>query len=216
MNFVNFVILIVASYFLGSIPFALILAKLHKKDLFTIGSGNLGATNLSRALGKKWGYFCFLLDVCKGFIPMFIGSRMISSPPTTAELFLWLFAGIAAVMGHVFSIYIGFKGGKGVATSFGVALGAWPYFTLVSACVLVVWIICVLIWRYISLASIIAAFSFPLFLSAAIAILPDWNFPTLWPLLLAALLIAFMVTIRHKENIKRIARGTESKIFTKH
>jgi len=210
----NFVILIIAAYLLGSVPFGQIIAKAHGKDLRTVGSGNIGATNLSRTLGKKWGYFCFLLDVAKGFVPTLAAHRFVSSSPTVDELFLWLAVGCAAVMGHVFSIYLKFKGGKGVATSFGVALGIWPYFTICAAISFAVWIAVTLIWRYISLASIVAAVTFPIALILLILIKP-WQFSKLWPLFTIAVGIPLMVVIRHRENIKRILKGTEDKILQK-
>src|SRR4030042_22992 len=111
----NFLIMIITAYLLGSIPFALIIAKAHGKDLRAVGSGNLGATNLSRAVGRKWGYICFCLDVLKGFIPMLLTSSFINTSPDNLELVLWLAVGCSAILGHIFPIYIGFRGGKGVA-----------------------------------------------------------------------------------------------------
>jgi glycerol-3-phosphate acyltransferase PlsY len=206
-------ILIIGAYLLGSIPFGLIIAKAHGKDLRSIGSGNIGATNLSRALGKKWAYFCFCLDLIKGLLPTFAAKSFIASPPNIAELFLWLAVGSAAILGHVFPLYIKFKGGKGVATSFGVALGLWPYYTICAAVALLVWVVVVLLWRYISLASIVASIVFPLVLILAVIIIPAWHLTSLWPLLIAAIAIPLMVIVRHRENIKRLLAGTESKIL---
>lgn len=208
-------LLIIAAYLLGSIPFALIIATAHGKDLRKIGSGNIGATNLSRALGKRWGYFCFCLDVAKGLAPMLAASSFNSSPPTTSQLFVCLAVGVAAVLGHIFPIYVKFKGGKGVATSFGVALGLWPYYTLCAAVAVMIWVVVVLIWRYISLASIIASVVFPCTLFLIIALNPSWRFSSLWPLFIVAIAIPLMVIVRHCENIKRIIAGTESKVFTR-
>lgn len=210
----KFVILIIGAYLLGSIPFGLVIAGAHGKDLRSIGSGNIGATNLSRALGRKWAYLCFLLDVIKGLVPMLVAACFISSPPAVTELLLTLAAGCAAVLGHIFPIYIKFKGGKGVATSFGVALGLWPYYTICSLFAFGVWATTVLIWRYISLASITASVAFPLALVLMIALTPAWTFANLWPLLIAAVVIPIMVIIRHWENIKRLISGTESKAFS--
>ena len=209
----KFAILIIGAYLLGSIPTGLIIASSHGKDLRSIGSGNIGATNLSRALGRKWGYFCFCLDVLKGLAPMSIAAGLISSPPSIDELFLTLSVAIAAVLGHVFPVYIKFKGGKGVATSFGVALGLWPYYTVCALFAVVVWIIVVLWKRYISLASIVASVTFAVALVAAIALIPTWDFVDLWPLLTAAVVMPVMVIVRHRDNIKRIMAGTESKVL---
>jgi glycerol-3-phosphate acyltransferase PlsY len=210
----KFVFLIIGAYLLGSVPFGLIIAKAHGKDLRSIGSGNIGATNLSRALGRKWAYLCFLLDAAKGLIPMLITAGFISSPPAVAELFLALAAGCAAVLGHIFPIYLRFKGGKGVATSFGVALGLWPYYTICAIDAFLIWLVVVLLWRYISLASISASVAFPLTLALVIILMPDWNFANLWPLFVAAVAIPVMVIVRHRENIKRLIAGTESKTLT--
>jgi len=211
---VRFVILIIGAYLLGSIPFGLIIARAHGKDLRSIGSGNIGATNLSRALGKKWAYLCFILDVTKGLVPMLAATGFISSPPHITELLLALAAGCAAVLGHIFPIYIKFRGGKGVATSFGVALGLWPYYTVCSFFALGVWAVTVLMWRYVSLASIVASIAFPLALILVIVLTPDWDFADLWPLLAVATAIPLIVIVRHRENIKRLIAGTESKVFS--
>ena len=208
-------IFIVVAYLLGSVPFAFLIAKAHGKDLRTIGSGNIGATNLARALGRKWGYICFALDVLKGFIPMAGLPAVAGRPDSPALLALWLAVGMAAILGHVLPIYLGFKGGKGVATSFGVALGLWPYFTIPGLIALAVWVAVVLIWRYVSLASICGAVVFPVALLIGIMAVPAWTASALWPLLIAAIAIPAMVVIRHRENIKRLLAGTESKIRDK-
>jgi glycerol-3-phosphate acyltransferase PlsY len=217
----SFVILIIGAYLLGSIPFGLIIAKAHGKNLRSIGSGNIGATNVSRAVGRKWAYLCFLLDVLKGLVPMLATMPFTTalSTHTYAEkialLWLWLAVGTAAVLGHIFPIYVKFKGGKGVATSFGVALGLWPYYTICASLAIIVWGVFVLIWRYISLASIVASVVFPVALISAIALKPSWHFANLWPLLITAAVIPIMVIVRHRENIKRLIAGTESKVVPK-
>ncbi len=219
MTYTIFALAIIVAYLLGSIPFGLIIARAHGKDLRTIGSGNIGATNVSRALGKKWGYFCFALDVLKGMAPVLVTMLLMkasSSPSqgqTVALLWLWLAVGCAAILGHIFPIYVRFRGGKGVATSFGVALGLWPYYTICAAFAIAVWTVVVLLWRYISLASIAASIAFPIVLILAIILTPGWDFANLWPLLTAATAIPIMVIARHRENIKRLIAGTESRIL---
>jgi glycerol-3-phosphate acyltransferase PlsY len=208
------VILIVASYLIGSISFAMLIAKVYGINLREIGSGNLGATNLARACGKKWAYLCFLLDVLKGFVPSFVARFFVlPDSATPAALALWLAIGVAAIFGHIFPFYLKFKGGKGVATSFGVVLGIWPYYTIPGLIVFVLWAAIVLIWRYISLGSIIAAAVFPVVIIAMTAVLKNWHFNVLWPLIAAAIILCSLVIFLHRANIKRLLAGTEHKIF---
>jgi len=215
--YATFTITIIAAYLLGSIPFGLIIARAYGKDLRSIGSGNIGATNVARALGKRWAYLCFGLDMLKGLLPMLLaklvlGTAESSEISTPFQFWLWLAVGCAAILGHIFPVYLRFKGGKGVATSLGVALGLWPYFTICAVAALVVWVPMVLIWRYVSLASIAASIAFPIVLTLAVSLIQAWNFADLWPLLIAAIAIPLMVVIRHLENIKRLLGGTENKV----
>jgi glycerol-3-phosphate acyltransferase PlsY len=214
-----FALAVIAAYLVGSTPFGVLIAKAHGKDLRSIGSRNIGATNVARALGPRWAYFCFVLDMLKGLIPMLATMSLAKSTSTQSHaesvvlLWLWLAVGCAAIMGHVFPIYLKFKGGKGVATSLGVALGLWPYYTLCAFVAFAVWVVVVLLWRYVSLASITASIAFPITLIAAIIVARDWALVDLWPLLLGATAIPLMVVIRHRENIRRLIAGTESRIL---
>ncbi len=211
------IILIAAAYLIGSIPFGVLIARAHGIDLRTVGSGNIGATNVSRALGRTWAYVCFVLDVLKGLAPMLLArpAGAVSQQPNTPELVVWLLVGCAAVCGHIFPIYLKFKGGKGVATSLGVVLGLWPYFTLSGTAAFGIWCICVLIWRYVSLASMIAAISFPIVFGVMTMIFEQWQLARLWPLLVLAVLMAVLVVARHAENIKRLMEGSEQQISRK-
>jgi glycerol-3-phosphate acyltransferase PlsY len=218
--YTTFAFIITGAYLLGSIPFGLLIAKAHGKDLRSIGSGNIGATNVSRALGRKWAYICFLLDMLKGLVPML--AAMVFTRTTTASgainqkvILLWLAVGCAAILGHIFPVYLKFRGGKGVATSFGVALGLWPYYTICALAAVAIWVVVALVWRYVSLASIAASIAFPVVLILATILIPGWNFANLWPLLAAAIAIPIMVIVRHCENIKRLVAGTETKILQK-
>ncbi|MHC4116527.1 MAG: glycerol-3-phosphate 1-O-acyltransferase PlsY [Planctomycetota bacterium] len=218
MTYTVFPLAIVAAYLLGSIPFGLLIAKAHGKDLRAIGSGNIGATNVARALGRKWAYFCFALDVLKGLIPMLATLSLAGAAADQSQgekvvmLWLWLAVGCAAIIGHIFPVYVKFKGGKGVATSFGVALGLWPYFTVCALLALATWLIVVLTWRYVSLASIVASVVFAIVLILAIILMPGWEFAGLWPVVVTAVAIPVMVVTRHRDNIKRLIAGSESKI----
>jgi glycerol-3-phosphate acyltransferase PlsY len=207
-----FVLLIVAAYLLGSVPFGVLIATAHGKDLRSIGSGNIGATNVARALGKKWAYVCFVLDCFKGLVPMLV-AKLFVRELTAGALSLWLAVGCAAIIGHVFPVYLRFKGGKGVATSLGVVLGLYPYYTIPGIIALAIWVVVVLIWRYISLASIASAIAFPISLITLIAVLSDWRLVQLWPLIVAALVMVLLVVVRHAENIKRLLEGSESKVL---
>ena len=214
--YLKFAFAVIFGYLLGSVPFGVMIARAHGKDLRKIGSGNIGATNVARALGRRWAYFCFVLDVFKGFVPMLVVRIFIGAfEPTSGLLFLWLLVGCAAILGHIFPVYLKFKGGKGVATSLGVAFGLWPYYTICAFFAFAVWVMVTLIWRYVSLASITASVVFPLILVLAIVLIPGWDFDNLWPLLVAATVIPLMVILRHRENIKRLIAGTESKVFNR-
>jgi glycerol-3-phosphate acyltransferase PlsY len=210
-----FIVLIVVAYLLGSIPFGLIIAKAHGKDLRSIGSGNIGSTNVSRALGKKWAYVCFGFDVLKGFLPMQVGMLLIEKSPTVGELWLWLCVACAAVLGHIFPIYIKFKGGKGIATSLGVMLGLFPYYTICGVVSFTVWYICLKIWKYVSLGSIIGAIAFPVTLITTITVKSDWQFVNLWPLVVVSITMTTLVILRHVENIKRLIEGSENRVKPK-
>ncbi len=220
MIYIIFLIAIIMAYLLGSVPFGFVIAKAHRKDLRSIGSGNIGATNVARALGRKWAYVCFVLDLLKGLIPMLATMPLAKSLSidSYAErilvMWLWLAVGCSAISGHIFPLYLKFKGGKGVATSLGVALGLWPYYTVCALAALGVWAFVVLVWRYVSLASISASIAFTAALYLIVLLTPGWDFINLWPLLIMATVIPLVVINRHRENIKRLREGTESKVFS--
>jgi glycerol-3-phosphate acyltransferase PlsY len=197
-------------YLVGSTPFGVLVARLHGVDLRAQGSGNVGATNVGRVLGRKWGYLCFFLDLLKGLLPVLLAGWVIrdGALPGPAGQGVWLGAGLGCILGHVFSFYLRFKGGKGVATSLGVVLGIWPYFTFAGLTAFALWAVVVLAWRYVSLASLVAAFSFvPLVILYNLSI---W--PRLWPLLIFASLMVLLIVLRHRSNVKRLLAGTENRI----
>ena len=210
-----FGVLPLAAYVIGSTPFGVIIARAHGLDLRQAGSGNVGATNVGRIVGQKWGYICFVLDVLKGFGPVLLaglflresGDEVISAYKQAA----WLAVAFGAISGHVFSFWLKFRGGKGVATSLGVLVGFWPYFTWAGLAALGIWVVVVFIWRYVSLASIIAAGAFPLLFIGA-CLLFDWSIGQLWPLLTFAAAMAGLVILRHQSNIARLLKRTENRI----
>jgi len=216
-----FTILPLGAYLIGSIPFGVILGKIKGVDIRKVGSGNVGATNVGRVLGRRWGYTCFLLDVIKGFLPSFIAGILIGvirfdgealgSMPTLTQQLAWLIVAGGAIMGHVFNVWLGFRGGKGVATSLGAGFGVFPYFTFPALLAFTVWMIVALISRYVSLASIIGCSAFlPIFV-----LLHLGNIGELWLFTVFTSTIVVLVNVTHRANIKRLIAGTESKIGEK-
>ncbi|HET9465511.1 MAG TPA: glycerol-3-phosphate 1-O-acyltransferase PlsY [Gemmatimonadales bacterium] len=188
---------LLVSYFLGAVPTSYLLSRLFAGiDLRQHGSGNLGATNLYRVLGWKYAIPAALVDIAKGVVPVLVFAPQVSD----SQLFA-LACGVAAIVGHVFSVFVGFKGGKGVATAAGVMLALAPIALLVSAAV---WGVLVRLTGYVSLGSIVAAAVLPF----AIYLLEDSRTPALvW----IAAAIAAAVIILHWRNIQRLIRGTENR-----
>jgi len=182
-----------AAYLLGSIPTGLLLGKAYGIDVRKEGSGNIGATNLYRTLGRRIGVLTLIGDCCKGLLPV-LAARYFA--PTT-DLAAWV--GLAAFCGHVFSLFLMFKGGKGVATALGVFLALSP---LAVAIALALFLALVLKWRYVSLGSVAAAAVMPL----AVYMLQGGTVT-----LLVTVLVAVIVIIRHHANIRRLVDGTENK-----
>lgn len=203
-----------AGYLVGSIPFGVIIAKAHGVDLRKSGSGNVGATNVGRVLGRKWGYLCFFLDLAKGFLPALAAVKsaggLDGGDPTVWQQAAWLGAGCGAILGHVFPFWLGFRGGKGVATALGVVLGIWPYFTYAGLAAFTLWIAVTLTSRYVSLGSIAAAAAFPVLFA-----LFNWPIGRLHPLGLFSTAMCVLILLRHRTNIRRLVDGTENKIGKK-
>ncbi len=191
----NIIVLTIVAYLFGAIPFGLLVAKSKGVDIRSQGSGNIGATNVLRVIGKGWGIFTFVLDVLKGFIPAFFFPELAKLDPEWGVLF-----GLAAIMGHAFPVYLKFKGGKGVATSAGMLLGVAP---LAVGIGIGVWIVCMVVWRYVSLASMAAAAT----IAVAVWIVEDKG------LVINSALTALgvMVIWLHRANMKRLLNGTESR-----
>ena len=193
------------AYLVGAVPFGLILGRaLRGVDLREHGSGNLGATNALRVLGVPLGLTVLALDFAKGCLPTLAAEFH----PATANGPGWsaLAAGLAAVLGHVFPIYLGFRGGKGVATGAGVLAALAPLATAIAA---VVFALTVAATRYVSLGSILAALALPITLAVTSG---PAALDERLPALLAASSIAVLVLARHRENVTRLLRGTENKL----
>ncbi|MDD5066049.1 MAG: glycerol-3-phosphate 1-O-acyltransferase PlsY [bacterium] len=191
------ILFILGSYVIGSIPFAYIFTKLIKNvDLSKVGSRNIGATNASRVLGKKWFFIIMVLDGVKGLIPVLISRAVFPEPAGLMPVL----TGLGCILGHSFSLFLGFKGGKGAAVSTGVLL-ALSYKIVIPPVIL--FILLVLITRYISLGSIALALALPV----TVLVLE----PGSTALFVFTLLIACYVTFKHKDNIQRLLSGTERK-----
>ncbi len=194
-------LLVFAAYLLGSIPNGLLLARLKGVDLQKVGSGNIGATNVYRCVGKGWGVAAFVLDAVKGFIPAFFFPRLAESAPP----WLGLACGLAAVAGHNWPVWLKFKGGKGVSTSAGMLLGIAPAAVGVG---FLVFAATVALTRFVSLGSILAALAVP---AAYLALNGAEN-----RLLAGALvLMGLLVVVKHRANIRRLLAGTEPRIAGK-
>ena len=188
--------LVVLAYLLGSISFGLLIARVYGgADLRHSGSGSIGATNVVRTLGKTAGILTLLGDGAKGLVAVLCALKwgQVSVLPALAA--------VAAVLGHMFPLYHGFKGGKGVATALGVLLPTLPLPLLGG---FIAWLVVVAVWRYVSAGSMLAALVVPL-----LAVL--WSYPV--PLVLAAAMIALLVLYKHQENLSRLRQGSESKFF---
>ncbi len=194
------------SYFLGSIPWGYLFARSKGIDIRQQGSGNIGAANVLRVMGKKWGYLVFLCDFLKGFLSVKLGSLIATY--FLADLALAsVIAAIACVLGHDYPIWLGFKGGKGIATLAGAVLSLFPPLVFVSFGV--VWIMVFLIGRYTSLASISAAVALPI---AAFLIVADTERPLLVGF---SVLMGALAVWRHRSNIVRLLNGTENRFGKK-
>lgn len=203
-------LLVPVAYLLGSVPFGLIVGKSRGVDPRTGGSGNIGATNVGRLLGRKFFAIVFTLDLLKGLLPM-LGAAWVlrGEQPDRRTYGLWLLVGAAAIAGHMFSAFLRFKGGKGVATSTGVLLGLWPYYTIPGLIGAGIWLMAFKLWRYVSLASIVGSLAFPI-AYVGIGLSRGWDvFGAQLPLLIFAVAVAGLIVFKHRGNIARLRAGTE-------
>jgi len=186
------VVALVAAFVVGSIPTGVLVARAKGVDLRKVGSGNIGATNVGRALGRKWATFVLIVDAGKGALPVLLIGRWLPDP--------WLapLAGLAAVLGQVFSVFLRGRGGKGVATSLGAGMALAPLPAL--AC-LGIFVLLYAVFRVVSIGSLAAMTCFPLFLLL-------FHLGTA-PRLVFALVVAVLVALRHKDNLVRLLRGQE-------
>ncbi len=196
------------SYLLGSVPFGLAVAKVVKGiDIRNHGSRNIGATNVGRVCGRGWGVLVFALDLLKGAVPVacWAYSRVFIGFADPYHEVAPVFAGLGAILGHIFPAYLQFRGGRGVATAAGVFLMLTPIPAVIA---LAVWVLLVGAFRYVSLASVTAALAL---LVAQPIVDPDAFGKRLWVTIFAGTM-ALLVVLRHIPNIKRLIAGTESRI----
>lgn len=226
--------IIAGAYLLGSIPFGVLIARTRGVNLMAEGSRNPGASNVTRLLGKRLGILCFVLDMGKGAVPVIaaglvfhlLGDRPASRDPavavlTQSEMWLWLAVACAAVLGHMRSPWLGFRGGKGVATGFGAMAAMWEVLTFPALAAIVVWYGVLRATRYVSVASVLAVMSLPV--GYFLSVLPRDAFgqplsasidqvKTASPPLIVTILMAALITYLHRGNLARIRRGEEPKV----
>lgn len=223
---------IIGAYLVGSIPFGVMIGRARGVNIREVGSKNIGATNVSRVLGRKLGILCFALDFLKGAVPVLVAGALagtLSRSPidpdplqrlSQTDMWLWLAVAAAAVLGHMFSIFLGFRGGKGVATGFGAMVAMWPLLTWPAVAALVVWYVTLRLFKYVSVASMLAVISLPI--SYLISNIPNLaqdqpvsrtidQLSHAYPPFVGTLMIAMLVVYQHRGNIARLRRGTEPK-----
>lgn len=201
---------IIISYLLGSIPTAYIFGKIFKGiDIRKFGSGNVGATNAFRLLGPAWGFIVLILDVLKGVIPVTVLANHSSGYTEISPEVLRIVFGFVCVCGHNWTLFLRFRGGKGVATTLGVLIGltlSVVELRLILLLVILVWLVVFLIFRFVSLASVASALSFPVFV---------FVFQRSKELLALGIALAILIVLRHKKNLLNLLRGKERPLCLK-
>jgi acyl phosphate:glycerol-3-phosphate acyltransferase len=216
---------ILIAFLAGSIPFGLLIGRMKGIDIRDHGSKNIGATNVGRVLGRRYGWFCFALDVAKGAIPVLLAGAAagilsmswhdIPGIPQR-DMWLWMTVAIAAVLGHMYSPFVAFKGGKGVATGFGAFAAMAPLTTLPAFGAIVVWYLTLRLTRFVSVSSMAAVVSMPV-LYVLVLIVPEGlglreAVAHGLPVLIVLIAIAALVIFKHRGNISRLRRGEEPKV----
>ncbi|MCR9074960.1 MAG: glycerol-3-phosphate 1-O-acyltransferase PlsY [bacterium] len=237
----NWLLFIPFAFLCGSIPFGFLIARIKGVDIRQHGSGNIGATNLGRVLGRPYFFICFFLDMLKGLIPTAVAGQVMGTLGTlqveTGDAFWWMGVMFATVLGHMFTPWLGFRGGKGVATGLGALIGVFPAMTLPAAGALVVYMVVLMLWRYVSLGSCSAAASLPLWvwiifaqyqtlMERKLSTRTDWERLTIEqverlkseipnygiPFFIVTLALALLVIYKHRTNLARIMREEEPKV----
>jgi len=214
------------AFLVGSVPFGLLIARAKGVDIRKHGSGNIGATNVGRVLGRRYFLLCFALDFLKGLVPTVATGaalgRLGELTMSTGEAAVWLGAMCGAVLGHIFCPWLGFKGGKGVATALGALMGVFPALTVPAVCIFIVWLLALWAWRYVSAASMLAGVTLPVFIAGTfysaqragmIGLAPGQGWmEAAAPFVVVAAVLAALVVWTHRTNIKRLRGGSEPRI----
>ena len=205
-----FAAVVLVSYLLGSIPAGYVAGRIAGIDIRHAGSGNIGATNVTRVLGKRYGYPVFIVDFLKGLVavsmPILIEKR--AQPVLVPTQLFGIVAAISCVIGHSFPVWLGFKGGKGVATSMGALFGLMPFVALIGVGV---WVITFEVTRYVSVASMTAALAVPVSILILIPLTQTGGAVLLY----FSICLAALVIFRHRSNLSRLVRGTEPRFKRK-
>jgi len=220
---------IAGTYLIGGIPFGLLIARAKGVDIRQHGSRNIGASNVGRTLGRKWGILTFTLDMLKGFVPVLAAGYTLGTlnqlglPPE--RIWAWLAFGLAATLGHTYTPFLKFKGGKGVATGFGSLIAVYPILTIPAIATIFTWAACVAISRYMGFSSCMAALCMPLWamgmpwfgrkLGYFEPEIGEGELLGIWPYLTLAFMMALLVVWRHRSNLGRMLAGTEPKVKTR-
>ena len=193
------------AYLIGAVPFGLLIGFMNGKDVRKEGSCNIGATNVTRVVGKWWGKLCFLCDFLKGFFPVILTMRLLDP----GSGWLTALAAVAAMLGHVFPVYLRFKGGKGVSTAAGAALALCPLAVVIAG---VVWVVVFFLSKYVSLASLAAALALPVsaWLLGFFGVVKFFL-----PFGIVLVVFAVLAFWRHRSNIVRLLNGTENRFEKK-
>jgi glycerol-3-phosphate acyltransferase PlsY len=209
-------VIALGGYLLGSVPFGVLVGWLRGVDVRREGSGNIGAANVARLMGPAWGVLVFALDVAKGLAPTLAAGWAIGTfagaVASSREYALWFGVGCAALVGHVFPVYLGFRGGKGVATGLGVICGVYPYLTGAALVGLAAWGVVLWLTGYFSVASLSAGVVVPIaywVMGAAF----DWPLAEQWPLSVIGMGVFGLVLARHAGNVRRLRAGTEPRAW---
>ena len=204
----------VGAYLLGGIPFGLLIGRARGVDVRSAGSGNIGAANVARLVGRRWGALAFFLDMAKGALPACVAGAVLPSlkihEPQWVLSACWLASSFCSVLGHNYPLFLGFRGGKGVATSPGVALGIYPQLTIPGLAALAIWGLGIGLTRMSSVGSLSGGLAFPIVYTGLLW-LRGSDFQGNWPFLVFSVLISLLLVVRHKRNIARLLRGTESR-----